>query len=462
MRAPRSLNGLAIILLVAGFATGCNGGGTSASPDGSFGDAQASDGDAGDGDAGDGDAGDGGETTAWNQGVRFGALDSMTQPCGVAAAPDGAVYVVGQTNGALWGQPKRGMRDLFVVRLRPDATVQWIQQIGDRGIGLGIYTGGCALSVGPGGEVYVAGTANGRGRFEGSDLPSTFTAFAARFEAEGSRRWLRLLGNASGPSEAMAVEWHAGQVRVLGWSSGSVGDQPTRGQGDLFLTVLAADDGTPGRTRRFGTEVEDSPMGMHRDGSGLWIGLKRSEAPLGVPLGYQLLHLSDEGPPDLQFTADAEAGFDVADFGVLNDDAIVVVGEEQHAQSRFSFAFRVYQRDGSHATLQGTLPEEGMRVQAFACGVSGCGVSGRVIRRGSTSESAAVDGFVQLFTPQLVHRAALRLVAEGPSTFAVTSALAPAGGEWYMAGWNDGPLLGQPPAGFIDGYVLRTPLRASP
>ena len=76
--------------------------------------------------------------------IRLGVAQSMSQACGIAADVAGNVYVVGQTNGSLWGSPPLGRRDLFLARVRASGALEWVRHIGDGGTGLGIFAGGCA------------------------------------------------------------------------------------------------------------------------------------------------------------------------------------------------------------------------------------------------------------------------------------------------------------------------------
>jgi hypothetical protein len=383
--------------------------------------------------------------------VLFGAPASMTQACGLAPAPSGDLFVVGQTNGPVWGQAAKGARDMFVARVRRDGSPAWVQQIGDRGI----FATGCAVTAGDSGELYVAGMANGVGTFEGQALTGTFTGFAARFEANGTRPWLRVIGEAPGPTELMAVDHHAGVVRVLGWTKAPVGGMPSPGQGDVILARLDAATGGPSAaTLRFGSEVEDVPLGLVRDATGLWLGFRRFQAPLTGALGHELLHLDAQDKIDRKLAAATEAGFAPVDFAVL-DGHVLVLGQTFDGVLR-GYDLREHLPDGSLGPTRMGSRGDGLQARAFACTQGMCAITGQVIGApdgSSTPAGDAISGFVDLVGPDL--RRIGRFVVEGTSlTIGAALAAAP-DRSWYLAGWSTSPVLGRPITGNTDGFLIR-------
>lgn len=113
---------------------------------------------------------------------------------GVAAAPDGGVYVIGNA-AAEWGQPLRGYAggsgDAFVARLDASGSLVWHTFLGGGG-----YDWGETLMVASGGELYVAGHS-----FDTWGTPirrhqpkSLEDQFLARLEPDGTLTWNTFLG----------------------------------------------------------------------------------------------------------------------------------------------------------------------------------------------------------------------------------------------------------------------------
>lgn len=392
--------------------------------------------------------------------IRLGAPQALSQACGVAADDEGNVYVVGQTDGPLWGNPPLGRRDLFLARVRASGALEWVRQVGDQGTGLGIFTGGCAVAVGAEGEAYVAGTANGTGLFQGQTLPGVYTGFAARFDKQGAQRWLRLIGEAPGPTEAMAVDVHAGAVNVLAWTEASLDGYASRGQGDPVLVRLDAGTGALVKTLRFGSSAEDVPMGLVRDVSGLWVGFRRFAARFTQPLGHELVHLGAEDAVVDRLVADAQDGFGVIDYSATPAGKVVLLGVAADDSSQ-TYALREQHRDGSLGPLMPGDRAGIMQVRALSCGRDGCAVAGQVLQESTTGGDSAVIGFVHIFTPQLEAGPRATIVGKAGSSFTSVAALAPApGGHWYAAGWSGATVWEHPPIGSTDGLAFRLSPRA--
>jgi hypothetical protein len=383
----------------------------------------------------------------------LGAPDSITQACGVAAHPSGDLVVVGQTNGRLWGADPKGRRDLFVARVRPDGDRVWVQQIGDVGVALGIFTTGCAVTTGPAGEIYVAGTANGLGDFEGQPLPGVYTAFAARLEANGTRTWLRLIGESPGPTEAMAVDHHAGLLRVLGWTRAPLAGLPPAGQGDVFLMRLVDTTGVPAGTTRFGTEAEEVPMGLVRDDTGLWLGFRRYTAPLVGMLGHEIVHLNAQDAVNRTLKAGVEVGFTALDFAVAAPGRVVVLGQTTHDGLR-GYAFREYLQNGTLGPTRPGSHGDGLQVRALSCVAGACAVAGQVIgalNDRDVPRGETISAFADLFTSDLTRTGTI-VVDQAP--LAIGAGLAARGGTWYLAGWSNAAVRGRPITGTVDAFVV--------
>lgn len=134
---------------------------------------------------------------------------------GVAVAPDGSVYVTGQTVGVAG--------DVLLLKFSPDGSLQW-QRRWDGG---GAETGE-AVAVGSDGAVYVTGGSATLGQFG--------PLFVLRFTPEGALVWQRIrsveTGGAVGSAQGIAVGLD-GNIYVAGNSP-----RPELGDFDMLLLKL--------------------------------------------------------------------------------------------------------------------------------------------------------------------------------------------------------------------------------
>ncbi len=224
--------------------------------------------------------------------LRVGGVDANTRASAVLALDDGGALVVMSSNGAVVDAPV-GFIDTIVYRLARDGGVVWAAQLGD----VGLFVKGWDVALGPSGDVLVTGLVNGRGTLAGQTLVATYSGFVASFDfAEGTRRWLTLLTDASGDVELMGVEvTPAGDVVVAGYSGApTLHGQPSLGDGDIVLAWLTP-EGAITRVRRYGDANEEHPTAFVRSGANLFITRKVVSPNLGQVLALELLALDAEG-----------------------------------------------------------------------------------------------------------------------------------------------------------------------
>lgn len=163
---------------------------------------------------------------------------------------DGAIYVVGDTVGALDGQSNVGLEDAFITKFAADGTKVWTRLLGTAGDDQAL-----AVTTGIDGSIYVGGHAhgslNGQAALGGDD------AFLIKYSPEGTVLWTRLFGS-SGRDVAQALTMGIdGSIYVSGLTEGSSDGQTHRGGSDAFLTKFSV-DGTKAWTRLLGSTSDES------------------------------------------------------------------------------------------------------------------------------------------------------------------------------------------------------------
>lgn len=171
----------------------------------------------------------------------FGGGEGDDTVYAFALAPDGAVYVGGHAHGpSLLGQPTADAADVFVARFGKGGKFQWARML--KGTADDFLFG---LAAGPDNSVYATGyTASPV--FEGNPNRGDYDAFVAKFDRDGNREWLKILGGTGQDVAHDVVVSPAGDVIVAG-TTGSPAFQklPTDGY-DGFVAWYAPD----GRRKR--------------------------------------------------------------------------------------------------------------------------------------------------------------------------------------------------------------------
>ena len=167
----------------------------------------------------------------------------------LVSGSDGSVYVAGRTMGSLDGQPNLGGEDAFLIKYDDQGNKLWTKQFGSNQMDWAQ-----ALTRDSDGSVYVAGRT--MGSLDGQPNLGGEDAFLTKYSAEGARLWTRTLGSTmSDWAEALAVGTD-GSIYLGGYVSGSVDGQPYSGGQDAFLAKYTA-DGTKVWTKLLGSSSMD-------------------------------------------------------------------------------------------------------------------------------------------------------------------------------------------------------------
>jgi hypothetical protein len=194
--------------------------------------------------------------------------------------PDGSLYMLADVDGTIDGQTIKGAGDVALMKFDSAGKLVYT-----RTLGASKDASGLALSVGPGGQIAVAGSVTGgfaaggvpvgEGALatipkitradEGVD-PTKPDSFVAVFNNAGEELWSQRQG-ARDDDEATSVAFGAdGSVYVLGRVKGAMPTQSSSGNWDNYLRTFGP-DGKLQATLQFGTSSEDKPAGLVVDGT---------------------------------------------------------------------------------------------------------------------------------------------------------------------------------------------------
>ena len=158
----------------------------------------------------------------------------------VAVAPDGSVYTCGGTQSA-----GAGNSDFFITKFSSSGTVQWYKTLGGSGTDTGY-----SVAVAPDGSVYVYGYTTSAGA-------GSYDAFLAKFSSSGTVQWQRTLGGRDlehGYSVAVASD---GSVYVCGYTKSS-----ETGNQNLPLIAKFSSSGTVQWQKTLGGNVFDGAQSI--------------------------------------------------------------------------------------------------------------------------------------------------------------------------------------------------------
>jgi len=179
---------------------------------------------------------------------------------GVAYDGGGGVYVVGAAGGSVGGQPHAGGFDVVVVKFDGGGVQQWVRTFGS------VYddwAGGIAVDAA--GGVYVAGSV--AGSVDGQPHAGGLDVVVAKYDAAGTREWVRMFGTAGDDRGRGVAVSSAGMVYVVGAVLGAVDGQPYAGDWDMVVAQYS-DAGVHRWTRMVGTAQTDVARGVTLDGAG--------------------------------------------------------------------------------------------------------------------------------------------------------------------------------------------------
>jgi len=155
---------------------------------------------------------------------------------GIAADPDGNIYVAGTTNGSVYDAVKIGTgtnTNAFIIKYDNDGTKIWATQAGvaDKNT----YCNGIAVDAD--GNSYITGYTNADldGAGDGS-LTGSYDVYVAKYDTDGTQLWVQQLGVASVGTYGRGIAVDPdGNCYITGQTEGGLGGNTKAGDPDVFV-----------------------------------------------------------------------------------------------------------------------------------------------------------------------------------------------------------------------------------
>lgn len=307
-----------------------------------------------------------------------GEVGAETNANAIATDAAGFSYVVGTTRGDVGANLSEGNDDLFLTKLDSEGKVMWQRSLGATGAAQG-----AAVSIGPNGQIVVAGTVSGR-------LDNTVSdgdMLVAAFDANGDERFATLV-RAAGADAASAVAVGAD-------GSIFVGGRAASGGGDAFLARLDA-NGRLQERRVIDSGGSDGVAALAIDGDGQLLALTRegSEARLrrldarALSQDLGMLALGTADARAIAVAADGSIAVGGATNGALPGDQVNAPGG-----GRDGFVARIdHALSGASVTYLGSAGDDQVDSLSFLNGALYAG--GRTNGTLGIVRTGTSDGFV--------------------------------------------------------------------
>jgi hypothetical protein len=200
------------------------------------------------------------DSSGMKQWVRLLGTAGSDRAYGVAVDSSGNVYLAGCVQGAVDGQSYAGGNDIVIAKYDSTGTRQWVRLLGTTGSDVA-----SAIALDLSGNIYVTGATSGK--LDGQTNAGLNDIFVAKYDASGTKQWVRLLGSTSSDQgNGIAVD-SSGNITVTGYAYGAIDSQTYSGNGDIVI-VRYDSSGTKQWTRLFGTSSADKGNGIALDSSG--------------------------------------------------------------------------------------------------------------------------------------------------------------------------------------------------
>ena len=175
---------------------------------------------------------------------------------------NGNALMVGYTYGNLSGIPNAGDRDAFVAKFDPNGNRLWVRLIGADG-----HDGATGVVADASGNVYVTGYTNRD--FYGSPVAGLWDQFIVKVDPNGEGGWSRLLGSSENET-AGGMTLINNQLWIVGGSEGSLRGERNAGAEDAFVSQYDL-EGNRLWTKLLGSNKFDRATHIASDGNQVFL-----------------------------------------------------------------------------------------------------------------------------------------------------------------------------------------------
>ena len=123
-------------------------------------------------------------TKLWTKQIGTSNADKAT---GIASGPDGSIYLTGYTEGSVGGKNNLGFSDAFLMKFSSNGTQLWSAQVGSNS-----WDSAKAISIGSDDAVYMVGDANAS--VDGQPYAGGSDVFLMKFSSNGNKIWTQQIG----------------------------------------------------------------------------------------------------------------------------------------------------------------------------------------------------------------------------------------------------------------------------
>ena len=170
----------------------------------------------------------------------LGSAESATTPGisdyanGVAADPQGNIYVAADVYGTVGGQTSAGMDDFGIAKFDPTGKNLWVREIGSASIDEPL-----GVAVDTAGNVYAAGTT--QGDFDGHTSAGDHDVAVVKLDTNGTKAWSQQIGGAASDVATGIALDAAGKPVLAGNTEGNF-DGFTSSRADYLPLILVKYD----------------------------------------------------------------------------------------------------------------------------------------------------------------------------------------------------------------------------
>lgn len=188
---------------------------------------------------------------------------------GVAAGFDGTVFTAGHTFGGLDGNTNGGFSraDAFVMSHSPNGIHQWTRQLGGNQHD---HATEIAIQCNPVGTptcsaLHVSGYSTGP--FDGNTSAGNSDAIIIKYDLNGTKLWSRQVGSSQADYGWSVASDSAGNSYLAGYTNGALPGATSVGSSDAFIAKYDA-NGTRVWLKQFGTTLSDQAQAVAVDSAG--------------------------------------------------------------------------------------------------------------------------------------------------------------------------------------------------